>query len=104
MSETYGIYDLKTGQRVARVEANGQVSEEGDARAIATLRSLLQREITVRESFGPAKAEEEEYDPFPDESMCYFGVVTLQPGEPGHFTAVLRRLPYISYYEARADM
>lgn len=99
MDETYAIYDTRSGHQVACIDAAGIVSDEGDPQAIATVRRLLQREITVREPV--AEADNEEYEPFPEEQMCYFGVVTLRPNDPGHFAAVLQRLPYVSYYEVR---
>jgi hypothetical protein len=98
----YRIYDLKTGLPVALIDAGGTLYDEGDPRAIAKLRVLLQRDLVVRESqLGfDAEGENEEYEPFPEENMCYFGVITLRPSDPGFLTAFLRRLPYISNYEA----
>lgn len=99
MDKTYAIYDTRNGQQVASIDATGAVSDEGDLQAIATVRRLLQSEITVRDPM--MGADNEEYEPFPEEQMCYFGVVTLRPGDSDHFAAVLQRLPYVSYYEAR---
>ena len=44
--------------------------------------------------------EYEEYDPFPEESMCNFGLITFRPGDPEYLTAFLRRLPYIDEIRA----
>ena len=98
----YSIHDVKTGLPVALIDAGGTLYDEGDPQAIAKLRVLLQRDLVVRESQLGFNAEDEyeEYEPFPDENMCYFGVITLRPSDPGFLTAFLRRLPYISNYEA----
>ena len=101
--KSYDIYNLKTGQLAARMSLDGTVQSEGDPEAAATLKSLMQRDIVILEhqiNFDSQKADEE-YEPYPEESMCYFGMVTLRPSDPGYFQAFLRRLPYISYYEAR---
>ena len=100
----YRIHDLKTGQTVALIEADGTLHDEGDPQAIAQLKELLQRELVVRDrQLGfDAEDENEGYEPFPEESMCYFGMITLRPGDPEYFTAFLSCLPYISNYEARA--
>src|SRR5436305_2022328 len=102
-AKSYAIYSLKTDRLVARISPDGEVQSEGDPEAVATLRSLMQRDIVIREhqiNFDPQQTDEE-YDPYPEENMCYFGVVTLRPGDPSYLEAFLRRLPYISYYEAR---
>lgn len=99
----YAIHDLKSGRLVAWLHSDGTIDDEGDPQAIAQLRKLLQREITVREPIpGPqGREDDDDYDPFPEENMCYFGVVTIRPGDPNYLSAFVRRLPYISYYEAR---
>jgi hypothetical protein len=101
---TYRIHDVKTGQPVALIDADGILYHEGDPQAIAKLKDLLQRDLIVRESqLGfDAGGENEEYEPFPEENMCYFGVITLRPGDPEFLIPFLRRLPYISNYEAHA--
>jgi hypothetical protein len=102
-ARSYAIYNLKTGRLVARISPDGVVHGEGEPEAVATLKALMQRDIVIREhqiNFDPQDADEE-YDPYPEESMCYFGVVTLRPSDPSYLKAFLRRLPYISYYEAR---
>jgi hypothetical protein len=50
--------------------------------------------------FDPQTADED-FDPYPEEKMCYFNVITLQPGDPSYLKAFLTRLPYISHYEVR---
>jgi hypothetical protein len=102
-AKSYAIYSLKTDRLAARISPDGEVQSEGDPEAVATLRALMQRDIVIREhqiNFDPQQTDEE-YDPYPEENMCYFGVVTLRPGDPSYLEAFLRRLPYISYYEAR---
>ena len=102
-AKSYAIYNLKTGQLAARISSDGVVQSEGDPEAVATLKALMQRNIVIREqqiTFDPQQADED-YDPYPEENMCYFGVVTLRPDDPSYLTAFLHRLPYISYYEAR---
>ena len=98
----YAIHDLKTGQVVALIGADGTVQDEGDPQAVAVLKTLMRRDLVVRESQlgNEAEVEGEEYDAFPEENMCYFGVITLRPGDPAFLPAFLRRLPYISNYEA----
>ena len=101
--KSYAIYDMKTGQLAARISPDGVVQSEGDPEAVATLKALMQRDIVVLEhqiDFDPQNANEE-YNPYPEESMCYFGMVTLSPTDPSYLKVFLRRLPYISYYEAR---
>ena len=101
-AKSYAIHDLKTGQVVALIGADGTMQDEGDPQAVAALKALMRRDLVVRESQLGNEAEEEgeEYDPFPEENMCYFGVITLRPGNPAFLPAFLRRLPYISNYEA----
>ena len=100
----YRIQDLKTGLPVALMDADGTLHDEDDPQAIAKLKELLQRDLVVRDrQLGfDAEDENEGYEPFPEESMCYFGVITLLPSDPEFLTAFLRRLPYISNYEAHA--
>ena len=106
-SKGYTIYNQKTGQAVARLDPDGTIQDEGDPVAIAELKGLMRRDIVVRESqinFDAETAGEgegEEYEPYPEENMCYFGVVTLRPGDPAYVAAFVRRLSYVSYYEAR---
>ena len=104
-SKGYTIYNLKTGQAVARLGPDGTIQDAGDPVAKAELKALMRRDIVVRESQIDAHAEtaDEEYEPFPEENMCYFGLVTLRPDDPSYLAAFIRRLPYISYYEARLD-
>ena len=101
---TYRIHDLNTGQAVALMDADGTLHEEGDPQAIAQLKGLLQRELLVRDrQLGyDAEDENEGYEPFPEESMCYFGMITLRPGDPEYLASFLCCLPSISHYEARA--
>ena len=100
----YRIHDLKTGQTVALIDADGTLHDEGNPQAIAKLKELLQRDLVVRDrQLGfDAEDENEGYEPFPEESMCYFGMITLRPSDPEYLTAFLSCLPYISKYEARA--
>ncbi len=100
----YRIHDLKTGQTVALIDADGTLHDEGNPQAIATLKELLQRELVVRDrQLGFDAADENEgYELFPEESMCYFGLITLRPGDPEYLPAFLNCLPSISHYEARA--
>ncbi|HEY7347305.1 MAG TPA: hypothetical protein VH599_03215 [Ktedonobacterales bacterium] len=104
VAKNYSIHDLKTGQVVAFMGADGTLSEEGDPHAVAQLKELLQRELVVRErqfAFG-AEDDDEGYEIFPEGSMCYFGLITLRPSDPEYLTAFLSCLPAISTYEARA--
>jgi hypothetical protein len=104
VARKYRIHDLKTGQVVALIDADGTLSDEGDPQAIAQLKELLQRELIVRErqyTFG-AEDEDEGYELFPEGSMCYVGLITLRPTDPEYLTAFLSCLPSISTYEARA--
>jgi len=100
----YRIHDLKTGQVVALIDADGTLSDEGDPQAIAQLKALLQRELLVRDrQFGfEAEDENEGYELLPEGSMCYFGVITLRPGDPEYLSTFLSCLPSMSMYEARA--
>jgi hypothetical protein len=104
--KSYAIYNMKTGQLAARISHDGVVQSEGDPEAVATLKALMQRDIFVLEhqiDFDPQNANEE-YNPYPEESMCYFGMITLSPGDPSYLKVFLRRLPYISYYEVRPSV
>ena len=102
--KTYRIHDLKTGQVVAFIDADGTLHEEGDPQAIEQLKELLQRELIVRDrQLGyDAEDEDEGYELFPEESMCYFGLTTLRPSDPEYLPTFFRSLPSISTYEARA--
>ena len=102
-THTCAIYDVKTGQLVARIGPDGTVHSEGNLEAVVALQSLMQRDIVVREhqiDYNPQTADED-YEPYPEENMCYFGVVTLRPGDPNYLKAFLQRLQYVSHYEAR---
>ncbi len=103
-TKKYSIHDMKTGRVVALIDSDGKVQDEGDPQVVAKLKELVRHEIIVREGqVGPDdEGEYEEYDPFPEENMCYFGLITLQPGDPEYLTAFLRRLPYISNFAARS--
>ena len=100
----YRIQDLETGRTVALLDEDGTLHDQGDPQAIAQLKELLQRELVVRDrQLGfDAEDENEGYEPFPDGSMCYFGLITLRPGDPEYLTAFVSCLPSISKYEARA--
>jgi hypothetical protein len=101
-AKKYRIYDQKTGQAVALMDADGTLHDEGDPQAIAKLKELLQRELIVRDRQLSFEAEDEEgYELFPEGSMCYFGLITLRPGDPEYPRAFLNCLPAISHYEAR---
>jgi hypothetical protein len=101
---TYAIHDLQTGRAVAFIDADGTLAQEGDPQAIAQLRGLLQRELLVRErQLGYAAEDEDEgYELFPEDSMCYFGLTTLRPGDPEYLPAFLACLPALCSCEARA--
>jgi hypothetical protein len=104
VARKYSIHDLKTGQVVALMDADGTLHDEGTPQAIAQLQELLQRELVVRErqfAYG-ADEEDEGYELFPDGSMCFVGLITLRPSDPEYLTAFLSCLPSISPYEARA--
>lgn len=103
-AKQYRIHDLKTGQVVALLDADGTLSDEGDPQAIAQLKELLQQELVVRDrqfTYGAAD-EDEGYELFPEGSMCFVGLITLRPGDPEYLHAFLSCLPSISAYEARA--
>ncbi len=104
-SETkyYAIYDQRSDRLVASISPDGVVCSEGNPEIEEILRSLMQEEIIIREhqiDYDPQTADEE-FDPYPAERMCYFNVITLQPGDPSYLKAFLTRLPYISHYEVR---
>ncbi|MEO8970556.1 MAG: hypothetical protein ABI406_03025 [Ktedonobacteraceae bacterium] len=104
-TKNYDIYDLKTGKLAARINTEGVVQNVGDPEAVAILQKLMQREIVILEhqiDVDPQNTDEE-YEPYPEENMCYFGMITLRPDDPPYFKAFLRRLPYISFYEARSS-
>jgi hypothetical protein len=99
----YRIYDLKTGQAVAFMDADGMLHEEGDPQAIATVKQLMQRDLLVRDkqySFD-AEDENEGYELFPEDSMCYVAMITLRPSDSEYLPTFLRFLPFMSNYEAR---
>ncbi|HEU5368098.1 MAG TPA: hypothetical protein VFU69_06525 [Ktedonobacterales bacterium] len=101
-AKKYRIHDLKTGQVVALMDADGTLSDEGDPQAIAQLKELMQRELVVREKQYGFEAEDEEgYELFPEGSMCYFGLITLRPSDPEYLSAFLSCLPSLSTYIAR---
>ena|SRR5579883_1049019 len=103
-ARTYRIYDLKTGQVVALIDADGTLHDAGNPQAIAELRELLQRELIVRDRRLGFCVEDQEagYELLPEESVCYFGMVTLHPGDPEYLPTFLHCLPSLSTYEARA--
>ena len=104
VARKYSIHDLRTGQVVALIDADGTLSDEGDPQAKAQLQELLQRELVVRERrYGFEAADETEgYELFPEGSVCYFGMISLRPSDPEYLSTFLCCLPSISPYEARA--
>ena len=103
--QNYIIYNIMTGQAVARISSGGVVSSEGDSEAVAALTALMQQDIVVREhqiDYDPQNADED-FDAYPEENMCYFGLLTLRPGNPSYLKTFLHRLPYVSVYEARPE-
>ena len=104
VARKYSIHDLRTGQVVALIDADGTLSDEGDPQAKAQLQELLQRELVVRErQYGFEAADETEgYELFPEGSVCYFGMISLRPSDPEYLSTFLSCLPSISPYEARA--
>lgn len=104
IAKKYSIHDLKTGQVVAHIDADGMLSDEGDPHAREQLKKLLQQELIVRDRQFKFEAEDEDegYELFPEGSMCYVGLITLRPGDPEYLAAFLSCLPSISAYEARA--
>ena len=99
----YRIHDRGTGQVVGLLDEDGTFSGEGDPQAIAKLKELLQQELVVRDrQLGfDAEDEDEGYELLPEQSMCYFGLITLSPSDPQYLPTFLRCLPSISMYEAR---
>src|SRR5581483_3913754 len=49
ITRTYRIHDLKTGQVVALIDADGTLHDMGNPQAIAELKELLQRKLIVRD-------------------------------------------------------
>jgi hypothetical protein len=99
----YAIYDKNKNQLVARISAEGVVHGEGNPGVEEVLKTLLQEEIVIREhqiDYDPL-TDDGDFDPYPAEKMCYFNIVTLRPGDPSYLKAFMRRLPYITHYEAR---
>src|SRR5437660_7337450 len=92
IARTYRIHDLKTGQVVALIDADGTLHDMGNPQAIAELKELLQRELIVRDrQLGfDAGDEEEGYELLSEESVCYFGMTTLRPGDPEYLATFLR--------------
>src|SRR5579884_2211672 len=98
--QNYIIYNIMTGQAVARISSEGVVSGEDNSEVVAALTTLMQQDIVVREhqiDYDPQNADED-FDAYPEENMCYFGLVTLRPGDPSYLKAFLHRLPYVSVY------
>jgi len=95
---------MKTGQVVALMDADGTLHDMGNPQAIAELKELLQRELIVRDrQLGfCAEGQEAGYELLPEESVCYFGMITLHPGDPEYLPTLLNSLPSLSTYEARA--
>jgi hypothetical protein len=104
VARKYSIHDLRTGQVVALINADGTLADEGDPQSRAQLQELLQRELLVRErQYGFEAADDTEgYEVIPEGSVCYFGMISLRPGDPEYLSAFLCCLPSISMYEARA--
>jgi hypothetical protein len=48
-AKSYAIYDLKTGQLAARISPEGVVHSESNLEAVAELKTLMQRDIVIRE-------------------------------------------------------
>ena len=102
-TQYYAIYDRNKNQVVASISQEGVVRTGGNAEVEALLKSLMQEDIMIREhqiDYDPQTADEE-FDAYPDQTMCYFNMITLQPGDPAYFKAFLTRLPHITHYEAR---
>jgi hypothetical protein len=102
-AKNYAIYDRNRDQVVASINPEGEVLSGGNPEVEALLKSLMQEEIMIREHQidYDAQTADEDFDAYPAESMCYFNMITLQPGDPSYLKAFLTRLPYITHYEAR---
>ena len=102
-TQYYAIYDRNKHQVVASMSQEGVIRAGGNAEVEALLNSLMQEDIMIREhqiDYDPQTADEE-FDAYPEQAMCYFNMITLQPGDPAYFKAFLTRLPYVTHYEAR---
>jgi hypothetical protein len=90
----YEIYEQKSGRKVGTISPEGQVCcfEKRDQQR---LEKFLRRDILVREGEG----EEEEAESLLEETMCFFGVATLRPGDPEYLPTALRQLPLLTDYK-----
>ena len=104
-TKDYAIYDRRKDQLVASISPEGIVRGEGNPEVEDLLKSLMQEEIIIREHQidYDAQTADEEFDAYPEERMCYFNVITIQPGDPTYLKAFLTRLPYITHYEVRGS-
>lgn len=91
----YEIYEQKSGRKVGVVTPQGEICcvEEHDQKRLQT---FLHRDIVVRES-----EDGQEDEPVLEETMCFFGLKTLRPGDPEYLPAALQQLPLLTEYEAR---
>jgi hypothetical protein len=95
LKDMYEIFEQKSGRKVGVISAAGEIccTEERDQRRLET---FLRRDILVRE--GIAGDEDE---PVLEESMCFFGMRTVRPGDPEYLATALQQLPLLTEYEAR---
>lgn len=85
----YDLVDVEGGEVVGAVTADGVVVA-GDPLVGERVRAAFARELLVREG---ALVEEL--------GVCFAGVETLRPGEPGHARAVLTHLGVLAGVAAR---
>ena len=92
-AKNYAIYDKNKNQLVASISPEGVVHSEGNPEVEEVLKTLLQEEIVIREhqiDYDPL-TDDEDFDPYPAEKMCYFNIVTLRPGDPSYLRGCVQR-------------
>ncbi len=89
----FEIYDPKKKRLVAKVSENGEVCFL-DEFVKGRIEPFLKGEVIVREGAG------EDFDEVElEDSMCFFGLKALLPGDPGHLQAALQKLSLLTGYE-----
>ncbi len=96
----YTIYDTRTGQKVAGLEAAADtppVLRCNDPRIRAELERLVGRDLLTTDDpadFG---------DPIEEGAMCYMGQQTIRPTDPAYLAVLTRQLPLLTHFELKAE-